>query len=85
MDKKLKIILGVSIVTLVLQLIFTLTLLNSLSANLPTTNAKTDDGLVSSMSRTERLDLLEKLWQSPDFKSSEASTRRKAFESIVVK
>lgn len=78
MEKKLKLILIIAIATLVFQVAFALVLINSFK---PITNGS---GEVKSMSREERLNLLETLWQAEDFKNADEETRRKAFESIVI-
>ncbi|MDO8183572.1 MAG: hypothetical protein Q7T49_01120 [bacterium] len=82
MDKKLKIILGLTIATLAVQVLFSLLLLKLL---LPANVGSGQPGDIATMSREERLELLEKIWQSADFKQSTLELRRKAFESIVVK
>ena len=84
MERKLKIILGLTTASLIIQVAFVLLVLKLL-APLSLVRNVGNEGDVSLMSREERLKLLEQLWQSPDFKTATEAVREQAFKSIVVK
>lgn len=75
---EIKLILVLLIISLVFQFGFTIFFFQLVQP------MAGDPSQVNTTPREERIDLLERLWQSAEFKAADVEFRRKAFESIVV-